>query len=974
MTKSLLLLSFMLVSIVAFTQNHTVKGKITDITGSSLPGVSIQVVGTSLGTTTDIDGTYSINAPQNATIRYSYIGYEPQEILIKSISTINIILLEKISSLEEVVVVGYGTQKKKDLTTAVSVVGEKEMKNRPLVSAAQALQGKAAGVQVTQTSGKPGAGIAVRVRGATSVLAGNEPLYVVDGIPTDNISNLNANDVESMSILKDASSSAIYGARAANGVVMITTKRGKTNASTLNFNTFFGASQLRKPIEVLNTKQYRSLIRDLGFAYDPTWTNYTNWNDEVFGTGYTQSYQLSSSGGSEKSTYFVSAGYLSEKGIVKPAKFDRYSVRINLDNKVLDWLKLGTNFNITHLNSKDTPDNLSSGRGGVIMSTLNTPPFLQIYKDDGSGWFDPNPIQNSWENPIAYMQGANQTGKTNRLAGSFNLEATINPNLTAKARFGVDIDNYEYDYYLDPFRTTWGRKNHGVGESQNNNSLTWLYENTLDYSKVIGKHALTALAGSNIQRNEWSGSYLYGTNFPNDVNVTTLNAANTITGNSTASEWSLASFFGRFTYNFDNKYYLTATFREDGSSKLSHPWGSMPSFSAGWRISSEKFMQDFSFIDDLKLRGGWGKNGNQEGISPYAQYGLIEYSRYTLQPNEDLGGPASYQSSYSNPDLKWETTKQTNIGFDLTMLNSRLTLNFDMYWKYTSDVLMNVQLPAYLPISYIQTNVGEISNRGIEFNVSTVNIDRKLKWNTDFNISFNKNKVEALKYTPVYYFGNTYSNNSNVSIVKAGLPIGSFYGYIAEGVDPETGNMIYKDISGNGSIGAEDRTQIGCAQPDFTLGFTNRFSYKRFDLNLFIQGSYGNEIYNATRIDLEGMFDSKNQSVSVLRRWTPNNTITDIPKAGNMYNVQTSSRFIEDGSYLRLKSVTFSYNVLKNNQIKAIKNLSVYITGQNLITLTQYSGYDPEVSSKGNNAAEMGIDYGTYPQYRTIMAGLNVEF
>lgn len=964
----------MLISIAALAQNQPLKGKVTSINGEPIPGVTVQVVGTTSGTITDLDGNYSISVKSNSLVRFSFIGFESQEFKIEGQSVINVILKESISSLEEVVVVGYGTQKKKDITTAVAIVSEKELKNRPLVSAAQALQGKAAGVQVTQTSGKPGAGIAVRVRGATSVLAGNEPLYVVDGIPTDNISNLNAADIESMSILKDASSSAIYGARAANGVVMITTKRGQSNESNLTLNTFFGASQLRQPIEVLTTKQYRALLRDLGYAYDPSWTNYTNWNDEVFGTGITQSYQFSNSGGTEKTTYFISAGYLSEKGMVAPARFDRYSVRINLDNQVKSWLKVGTNFNVAHLKTKDTPDNLSSGRGGVIMSALNTPPFLQIYKDDGSGWFDPNPIQNSWENPIAYMQGAKQKSTTNRLSGSFNLEAKITNDLNAKARLGVDIDNYEYNYYLDPFRTTWGRKNHGVGEAQSSNALTWLYENTLDYSKTISKHSFSLLAGSNFQHNTWNGNYLYGTNFPNDVNVVTLNAANTITGSSQNSQWSLASFFGRATYNYDNKYYATATFREDGSSKLAQRWGSMPSFSAGWRISSEKFMKDIKIIDDLKLRGGWGKNGNQEGISTYAQYGLIQYSRYTLQPNEEPSGPASYQASYANPDLKWETTKQTNVGFDLSMFNSRFVLNFDMYWKYTSDVLMNVQLPAYLPITYIQTNVGEISNKGVEFNISTVNLDKTIKWSTDFNMAFNKNNVESLRYTPVYYFGNTYSNNANVSIVKAGLPLGTFFGYISEGVNPETGNMIYKDISGNGSIGAEDRTEIGSSQPDFIFGFTNRLNYKRFELNVFIQGSYGNEIYNATRIDLEGMFDSKNQSVAVLRRWTPENPNTDIPKPGNMYNVQTSSRFVEDGSYVRLKSATLSYNPFEAFKLKGIKKVTLYITGQNLITLTNYSGYDPEVSSKGTNAAEMGIDYGTYPQSRSLLFGLNVEF
>jgi TonB-dependent starch-binding outer membrane protein SusC len=775
---------------------------------------------------------------------------------------------------------------------------------------------------------------------------------------------LNPSDIASMSILKDASSSAIYGARAANGVVLITTKRGEVKDQVINFNTYFGISKLRKSIDVLSTKQYRELMGDIpGMSYDPSWTSNTNWSDEVFGTGFNQSYQLSASGGKEKIRYFVSGGYLKDQGIVNPAQFDRYSFRINLDNEIKPWLKIGTNLNLTRLKTKDTPDNLSSGRGGVIMSTLNTPPFLHVYKTDGSGWFDPNPYQNSWENPIAYMEGADQQTLEDKITGSLNLEIQPVKNLFLKSRFGIDMNNHQWEYYLDPIRTSYGRKQHGAGQNDKSNATTWLWENTLDYSRKIGKNNITGLIGSSLQRYRMHDSYLSGTNFPEDASVQTLWAANTIDGGTSIEEWALASFFGRATYDYDNKYYLTVSIREDGSSKLAHPWGTMPSFSAGWRMSSEKFMQNLSFIDDLKIRGGWGMNGNQEGIPNYTQYGLKSYTRYILGKNEPPTGPASSQTTYGNPNLKWETTSQTNVGFDLTMFNSRITLNFDMYWKETSDVLMDVQLPSYLPIKTIQTNVGVIKNNGVEFNLNTINIDEDIKWSSDFNISFNRNEVVSLEYTPVYFFGHIYSNNSDVSIVKPGLALGTFYGYVSQGVDPATGNLVYD----------KERTVIGCSQPDFILGFTNNLSYGRFDLNIFFQGSYGNDIYNSTRIDLEGMFDSKNQSTAVLNRWTPENTDTDIPKPGVMDNVKNSTRFVEDGSYIRLKSVTLSYNLLNRGQIKAINKLSLYVTGQNLLTFTKYSGFDPEVSAFGNNAAEMGIDYGTYPQSRSVIFGVNVE-
>jgi len=972
MKKIYTLLLILMPIISLFAQNRQITGKVTDAGGFGLPGVTIQIVGTSLGTTTDIDGNYKLNT-SDGILRFSFVGFVSQDIAVANQSVINIVLLEDTKLLSEVVVVGYGTVQKKDLTTAVSVVGEKDLRDRPIVSAAQALQGKAAGVQVTQPSGKPGEGLSVRVRGATSVLAGNEPLYVVDGVPTTDIRGVSPSDIESMSVLKDASSAAIYGARAANGVVLITTKRGSKETPLVSFNTYFGASRLRKPIEVLSTKQYRDLMQDMKISLDPSATGYTNWSDETFGTGYNQSYQLSVSGGSDKSKYFISGGYLSDQGIVRPARFDRYTLRMNLDNKVKSWLIIGTSINVLNLNTEDTPDNASSGRGGVIMSALNTPPFLHIYKEDESGWFDPNPFQPSWENPVAYMEGPDQRSVDKQLFGNIYAEARILQGLYFKTRLGLDMNSHQWDYYLDPVRTNYGRQQNGIGSSDKYNSNTWLFENTVDYSHAIEKHKFSGMLGNSIQKYVFNDSYLNGNDFPADVSVKTLNAANIISGSTNMQEWALASFFGRATYDYNSRYYLTVSLRHDGSSKLAHQWGTMPSFSAGWRLSSENFMKDISFIDDLKIRGGWGKNGNQEGIPNYAQYGLVTYDRRT--PTNPLSGPSSRQVTYGNPDLRWETTAQTNIGFDLTMFNARVTLNFDAYYKKTSDVLLNVQLPSTLPITSIQTNAGEIENKGIEFNLSTMNIDNKFRWSTDFNMSFNRNEVLSLEFTPVYYFGRVYSNNSDVSILKSGLPLGSFFGYIAEGVDPATGNIIYKDIDENGSINSSDRTIIGDAQPAFTYGFTNNLSYGRFDMNIFFQGSQGNDIYNATRVDLEGMFDSKNQSTVVLQRWTPENTNTDIPKPNNMDNVRNSTRFIEDGSYLRLKSMTISYRAIESNvKIKAINKLSVYITGQNLLTFTKYSGFDPEVNAFGNSAVEMGIDYGTYPQARSLIVGLNVEF
>lgn len=971
----IVLAALLCTSLNAWAQNG-VSGKVTTSTGETLPGVNVLVKGTNQGTITDSDGHYSLNATQG-TLVFSFIGYKPVETTIEGRSTVDVTMEEDVTTLEQVVVVGYGTQKRKDITTAVVTVDESAIADRPMVSAAEALQGKAAGVQVVSPSGKPGGDISVRVRGATSVLAGNEPLYVVDGVPTTDIRGLNPNDISTMSVLKDAASASIYGARAANGVVLITTKRGKANEPSIRLNAYTGFQNLRKTIDVLNTAQYRDLMEEVigPGTVDPSITRNANWSDEVFGTGKIQSYQMSFSGGSETSRYMVSGNYLKNDGIVRPASFDRYSIRMNLDNDVKDWLKIGTSLNYLRSKTKDSPDNLSSGRGGVIMSALNTPPFLEIYNPDGSGQFAPNPFQPSWENPVAYMEGPDQEVTDNRLFGNITGEIKFMEGLSFKSNLGIDLNVHQWDYYLDPVRTVYGRQQNGVGQADKTNSTTWLWENTLSYATTVGKNNFSVLGGTSIQEHLSDNSFLSGNDFPADVSVRTINAANTIYGSTGRQEWSLASVFGRATYDFDGRYLLTASVRRDGSSKLANKWGTMPSFSAGWRISSESFMKNITAIDDLKLRVGYGVNGNQEGISNYAQYGLINYVR--RPPTTPLTGPATQQVSYGNPDLKWETTTQTNFGIDLSVLESRLNFTFDAYVKKTDDLLLDVQLGSGAgDITSIQTNAGAIENKGVELNISSINVDKEaFRWNTDFNIAFNRNKVTDLKFTDVYYYGRIYSNNQDVAIVREGLPLGSFYGYVSEGVDPTTGDLKFTDFNGNGTLDPDDRRVIGNAQPDFVFGLTNNLSYKRFDLNIFFQGSVGNDIYNATRVDLEGMFDSKNQSTAVLNRWTPENTNTDIPRAGNINNVRNSTRFVEDGSYVRLKAITLSYNFSPDFLQKAgINKLSLYTTGQNLLTFTDYSGFDPEVNAFGRSATELGVDYGTYPQSRTITFGINVEF
>jgi TonB-linked SusC/RagA family outer membrane protein len=963
-------------ALISMTGYAQVSGTVTGPDGHPVIGAVVMLQGTDVATLTDLDGKYQVSASEG-TLVYSFTGLQTIEIQIGDRTVIDIVMQDALYNLNDVVVIGYGTQKKTELSSAVVVVGEESIRNRPMVSAAEALQGKAAGVQVIQPSGKPGADIAVRVRGTTSVLAGNEPLYVVDGVPTTDIRGLNPADITTMTVLKDASSASIYGARAANGVVLITTKRGINGKPVIALHAYYGVSDIRKTYETLTTKQYRDLINIiLPGGLDPSATGYTDWQDETFGYGTNQSYQLSFRGGNEITQYLISANYLNQTGIAAPAEFNRYSLRMNLDNQATKWLKVGLNFNILRSSTADTPDNASSGRGGVIMSALNTPPFLEIYEQDGSGQYDRNPFQPSWENPIAYMFGPNQLATDTRMLGNINAEATLFKGFALRTNFGADLNAHQWDYYLDPFKTTFGRNNNGIGQADKSNTTIWLWENTASYTTALNDHHFNFLAGSSTQKSRWSDSYLYGTDYPDDINVQTLNAANVITGSTDVQEWSLASFFGRVNYDFKSKYLLSASVRRDGSSKLADPWGTMPAFSVGWRLSAEPFMQNMNAIYDMKIRAGWGKNGNQEGISNYAKYGLVSYYRRAV--TNPLSGPASVQVSYGNPDLQWETTTQSNIGLDLALWEGRFNIILDAYQKTTDDVLLNVQLSNSLPITTIQTNAGQIENKGFEFSIGSVNTTGEFRWTTDLNMSFNKNEVTRLDYTKVYFFGNIYSNNSDVAIVREGLPLGVFYGYISDGVDPETGDLSYRDLNANGMFDPGDRTIIGDANPDFTYGMTNSFTWRNFDFSFFLQGSQGNDIYNATRIDLEGMFDSKNQSTAVLRRWTTDNRNTDVPRAiggGNTRNVLNSTRFVEDGSYLRLKSITLAYNLGIHTLNKLnLQKLQLYVTGQNLLTFTNYSGFDPEVNAFGRSATELGIDYGTYPQSRTVSFGVNVEF
>jgi TonB-linked SusC/RagA family outer membrane protein len=975
---------FLCPSIVFAQNNNTVTGIVTDVaTGDPLEGVSVVQKGMTAAVITDADGRYTITVSDNAVLVFFYIGYVTEEIRIVS-AVHNIKLSEKINMLNEVVVIGYGTQRKADLTTAVASVSSDEWANRPITSAQQALQGKAAGVQVVQPSGKPGIGMRVRVRGTSSLSASNDPLYIVDGIPTEDISTVSPNDIESIHILKDASAAAIYGSRGANGVVLLTTKKGEVGKTQINLAMYAGFSNLSKKINTLNTAQYYDLMDEIGVPIDRSNMRYTDWAKEMYGTGFQQNYQISLSGGTEKTDYYLSGGYLKEDGIISPSEYDRYSFRGNISSALKKWLKVSSNLAFSRTNNVGMSDNDNSEYTGVITSILNTPPFLPVWDENNPEQYATNPFQASWENPYA-QANRYYNDKNYRFMGNVGLDFTLAKGLHFRPVFSLDYYAKTWNYFVDPIKTGYGRQYNGMGEYNHTDMLSWVSENILSYETTLNEsHHFKALAGLTLQREAGEMAYISAEDFVKGTTLDrmTLNLANAImdAGSLDLTPTSLLSYLARVQYDYKGRYLFTANFRADGSSKLYHKWGYFPSVSAGWRFSDESFFEPLtSVFDDAKLRGGWGRTGNQNGIDNSAMY-----KKYDVMRQETRGeGPAVEQGKLGNRDLKWEVTTQYNVGLDLTLFGGRLTGEFDWYYKKTNDLLLEINLPSSVGISLPLRNDGEMVNQGFEFNLAGQILTGELKWDAELNMSFNRNRLTKLGITPMYTTAWVKNGGGDVVMVKEGLPLGSFFGYVYEGVDPQTGDAIYHDYVGEGNnLSPSNRRVIGCAQPDFTAGLTTNFQWKNIALSLFFNGSYGNDIYNASRIETEGMFDSKNQSVAVLNRWTHAGMITDIPKAGqNKNNCIHSSRFVEDGSYVRLKSLTLAYNFSPEFlKPTGISRLTVYATANNLFTLTKYKGYDPELSwddgddENGVRAAQLGIDYGTYPQVRSFVLGINLTF
>jgi TonB-linked SusC/RagA family outer membrane protein len=981
-------------------ERKTITGTITDTSGETIIGASVFVKGTTLGTVSDIDGHFMLEVADDAVLTISYIGYLTQEISLEGRSTLQIVLQEDTQLLDEVVVVGYGVMRKMDLTGAVASVSGETLRDKPLASVGEALQGRAAGVQVI-SSGKPGDNVSFRIRGI-STINNSEPLLVIDGVPTDlGINALNMEDVESVDVLKDASATAIYGSRGANGVILITTRKGKSGDGTIAFSANWGVQSAANMPQMLNASQFASLHNEQIANYnhsvspssqlaqrpdfaDPTlWSSSTDWLDQLFQDAWMKNYTLSYSGGSDKGSYYVSGGMLDQEGIVLNTSYRRYTVQFNSESKVRPWISFGHNLTLSHDEKKQGSYD--------IRNTMAALPTQPVYNEDGS-WSGPGEPAYQFgdiRNPIGTATLSKSA--TNGYNALGNIYAEIKPadKLTFKSLGGIDFKFWDNNSFSPKY--DWKpipQPQSSLNESSNK-SLTYLWDNTLTYLDTFAdKHTVNAMIGSSAQNNTYNYMSAGVQGFLSDANNQLNNGLTDPTVGGSRNDWSMLSLIGRVNYNYDNKYLVTATVRRDGSSRFSEEnrWGTFPSFSAAWRLSEEAFFERGGRVDDVKLRLGYGETGNQGGIDNYAYFTRLKTGQYVFN-----GTPVStlYPLVMPNPDVQWESVKQFNIGADIALLGQRLNVTLDAYLKNTSDMLVPMSVPittGYSDIYVPSINAGEVQNRGVELTLSSRNLTSAVKWDTDFNISYNQNEVMKMNDGIALFTGGDI-NMTKVQVSTEGKPVNTFYGYVTNGLfqteqevddyavqvsgGTAPGDIRFLDLDNNGVINADDRTYIGNPFPNWSFSMNNSLSYKDFDLQIFFQGIADADIYNANRIWQESMSIPQNQTTKVLDRWRGEGTSNTVPRAvysdPNM-NVRHSDRFIEDGSYLRLKNLTLGYTLPAALAQKVqLSTARLYLSCQNLFTLTNYSGFDPEVGAGG-------VDMGTYPVTRTVSLGVNIQF
>ncbi|WP_089056079.1 SusC/RagA family TonB-linked outer membrane protein [Flavobacterium oncorhynchi] len=1030
-------------------QQKEISGKIADGLGLPVPGVNIIEKGTTNGVQSDFDGKFSLKVKSDkAVLVVTYVGFKTKEVLLNGQTNISIKLEEDSNKLDEVVVVGYGSVKKKDLTGAVVSVGADKLEGRSNVNALQSLGGQASGVQIIQSQGAPGLAPTVKIRGASSINAGTTPLYVIDGIPLEDntttstdsgisggsnlsfnrnpLNSINPNDIESIDILKDASSAAIYGSRGANGVVIITTKQGKAGKTKIDAIFESGVSKVNRKVDMMNASEFiayntaarnntwattvaanPSATRGIGVTVpvefsDPAWIarigNGTDWQDVALRTATNMNFQLSASGGTEKTQFMTSLGYISSEGVVDSNTYQRINVRSNLKHKFNDKLRMGMNIGLSQVN--EAPYG-TGGKSDVVGLALQSDPFFPLYVETGSlGFKDPTSIWNTFSkygfqlwHPYSLTREAIAKKRTNVSILTSFLEWDIIKDLTFKTSVSSNIENTVHNFYWNAGQN-WGYSGWVPAQAdfktlQSNN---WISESTLNYNKKFNEnHNLNVLAGFSAQEQRTDLSSMTAGSFPNDL-VHTLNAGVVNAGNTFAEEWSLLSYLARANYSYKGKYLATAAIRADGSSRFgaNNKWGYFPSGSLAWRISEESFLKESSWLTNLKVRLSYGETGNNS-IPNYGSIGLLGYSPYVSSGTVNQG---IYTSNFADKNLKWEKTGQTNFGVDFSVFNGRVKFTGDIYYSKTKDLLLNVPIPIISGFSSTLTNIGELENRGFEVSLSTINIDRKFKWSTDFNIFANRNKVLKLGANDAPIDINVSSMTSRTAV---GQPVGMYYGYIIDGVimsqaelnskaypvwpGSEAGDPRVRDVNNDGKINSDDRTYLGNYQPNFQWGMTNNFSYAGFELSVLLRGSQGGEILNHTARYLKSGVGGGNRNMySVVNNYwksdaDPGNGMIPKPRMSpNTVQDFGSSYWVEDGSFVRIQNIRLGYNLPKDLVQKLkISNIKLYVNMENVHVFSDYLGYDPEGSTY-QSGAMVGFDYGAYPNPFTATMGLNVSF
>jgi TonB-dependent starch-binding outer membrane protein SusC len=959
-----------------------ITGKVLAEDGKPLPGANIVVSGTSKGVISKDDGSFEISVPStSSTLDFTFIGYSRQQVAVGSQKVINITMQPDSKMLSELIVVGYTTEQKALTTGSIGVVKANSLKDLPVPTIDGVMQGLTSGVQVSQNSGTPGAEMSVRIRGISSISGSSQPLYIIDGIPvttgnfgqigyegqgTNSLSDLNPADIESISVLKDAAAASIYGARASNGVVVITTKRGSNQKTQIEVNSYYGVQQTWKRLNMLNAREWMEYRNDLAgsqvFTQDQmnNITTDTDWQKVIFRNAPTSNFELTSTGGNQKTRFFMSGDLFNQMGILIGTDYHRMNGRINIDHNINDKITIGTSVGLTY----STTDRVEGDQTlhGPLPNGISTPAIFPVYNPDGSYNQD-----GPYSNALSIANEAINKNYSFRTLANTYLNWDIIPHLSFSTKWGVDFLNFREHAF--EYNTVQGQKYNGLGFETYTNVLNIVSNNFFKYKNSFGKHDIEALAGYSFEKYETRSSFIRGQDYA-DENLEYINTAATIvSASSDANDSGIRSYIGRFNYTFANKYIASFSGRFDSSSKFgqNNRTGFFPSASLAWRIIEEQFMKNIKPLSDLKIRTSYGLTGNDD-IPPFLfaeLYGVTAYQ----------GKSGIYPSSIPNPDLKWESTAQFDLGFDIGFFKNRIFLTADYYNKQTKGLLLDRPLPLSSGFSSITENIGSVENKGFEFTLSTNNLTGAFVWNTQFNISANRNKVLKLyNHEPIDDIGRG-SNR-----VQEGEPIGIFYSYKWLGIDPSTGDVVYEDVNHDGKITADDRTKIGNPHPDFIGGFTNNFRYKGFDLSIFLQYSYGNDVFNGSRLYLESLQGGDNQLEAVVNRWKKPGDITNIPRATSdpvkaAENKRVSSRFIEDGSYMRIKNITLGYtfNEALLKKLK-ISSLRVYVSTQNLYTFTYYSGLDPEVNYIGNDNTIIGTDFFTYPQARSYNFGINLKF